>query len=84
MKSCSSKILTYRGKIILVDREDFTKLSKFKWCLTNGYPSRRQNISVNKSKIVYMHRIVMNTPEGMITDHINGDKLDNRKKNKGM
>jgi hypothetical protein len=28
-----------------------------------------------------MHRIVNNTPEGMYTDHINMDKLDNRKSN---
>ena len=28
-----------------------------------------------------MHRVVMNTPKGMDTDHINGDKLDNRKCN---
>ena len=25
-----------------------------------------------------MHRLVNDTPEGFITDHINGDKLDNR------
>ncbi len=28
-----------------------------------------------------MHRLVAKTSEGMDTDHINGDRLDNRKKN---
>lgn len=29
----------------------------------------------------YMHRIINNTPEDLITDHVNGDGIDNRKKN---
>lgn len=28
-----------------------------------------------------MHRLIMNTPEGMLVDHINHDCLDNRKSN---
>ena len=28
-----------------------------------------------------LHRLICNTPEGMVTDHINGDSLDNRKSN---
>jgi len=30
---------------------------------------------------IRLHRLVARTPEGMITDHLNGDKLDNRKSN---
>lgn len=32
-------------------------------------------------KSIYMHRLVANSPEDAYTDHINGDKLDNRKCN---
>lgn len=28
-----------------------------------------------------MHTLVNNTPKGLVTDHINGDRLDNRKAN---
>jgi hypothetical protein len=28
-----------------------------------------------------MHRVILNTPDGMKTDHINNDKLDNRRCN---
>jgi hypothetical protein len=30
---------------------------------------------------IYLHRFIMNTPDGMDTDHINGNRLDNRKEN---
>lgn len=29
----------------------------------------------------FMHRYIMNCPEDMVVDHINGDRLDNRKSN---
>ncbi len=31
--------------------------------------------------MVYMHRIIMNPPDGKQVDHINGDGLDNRVEN---
>ena len=34
----------------------------------------------NKKHTV-LHRLIMNTPKGYVTDHINGDKLDNRREN---
>ena len=38
---------------------------------------------VNRRKLtnLFMHRLVNNTPEGKVTDHINGNTLDNRKVN---
>lgn len=61
----------------LVDQEDYKALSQFKWYLSkDGYAARRKGYGTT-----YMHRLVMNTPLGMSTDHINHDKLDNRKSN---
>lgn len=34
-----------------------------------------------KYKKIYLHKEINKTPPGMDTDHINRDKLDNRKKN---
>jgi len=59
----------------LVDDEDFDKVNKFRWSITNnGY-------ALKKSGTRQMHRLILNTPKGKDTDHINGNKLDNRREN---
>lgn len=64
----------------IVDDEDYDLVNKWKWYCKRGYAVR--SIYVNKkSKKVYLHRFLMNTPEGLSVDHINGNKLDNRKAN---
>lgn len=35
----------------------------------------------NGQTAISMHRVIMNTPKGMETDHINGNGLDNRREN---
>jgi hypothetical protein len=74
--SMAQSIPLTQGKFTLVDDEDFEKLNKFKWYFHDGYAIRQV-----KGKIVRMHREIANTPIDMLTDHINGDKLDNRKVN---
>ena len=66
-----------------VSDEDFDKLSKFKWY---GAGSKKKyacrQFQKNRMKhYVYMHREVMDAPEDMVVDHINGDPLDNRREN---
>lgn len=63
----------------MVDDEDYEELSKFKWHTANGYVVR--HVTTKPDVREYMHRRVNNTPKGLVTDHINGDKLDNRKEN---
>lgn len=70
-----------KNKVALVDDEDAPLVQGWSWCLTNGYPSRRETVRRNKSRILYLHRLVTNAPAEMEVDHINGNKLDNRKCN---
>ena len=71
------------GKIALVDDEDYEYINQFTWhSNSDGYATRCAWIEGTRtSKRYYMHRLIMNTPKGMFTDHINRDRLDNRKSN---
>ena len=70
-----------KGKSAIVDDEDFAALSKHKWCLNNkGYAVRGSGRATGH-KTIFMHRVLCATPQGMATDHINGNKLDNRREN---
>lgn len=74
------EIMLTQGKKTIVDDEDYQHLKKWKWHLgASGYACR--SIKKPKPGRVIMHRVINNTPEGFETDHINGDKLDNRRKN---
>lgn len=70
-----------QGKKAVVDDEDYDELNKHKWYCSRGYAVRNVRIDENTRKTIRMHRIIADTPEDKFTDHINGDKLDNRKSN---
>lgn len=78
------KIPLTRGYSVKVDDEDYQKLSKFKWHYNNGYACRRLHKKVAykkyKGEYIYMHRLIMKHPE-LGVDHVNGDSLDNQRKN---
>lgn len=66
---------------VFVDDEDFDKVSRWSWQLSaNGYACRNHWTGDRYVKM-YMHRFIMDTPTGMDTDHINRNKLDNRRAN---
>ena len=60
-----------------IDADD-AHLDKHNWCLSgDGYP-----MTFVKGKLVKLHHLVLGKPEnGLVTDHINRNKLDNRKEN---
>lgn len=63
-----------RGDYTLVDEEDYERVMEYNWCRTKqGY--------VSNNKVGLMHRFIMNTPEGMYTDHIDHDRYNNTKAN---
>ena len=71
------KIKLTKGKYALVDDDMFEYLNQFKWY----YNSTGYAVRTVKGKKVLMHRIINNTPSSFETDHINRNKLDNRRKN---
>ena len=70
-----------QGKFALVDDEDFEWLNQFHWSVDgSGYPQRA--IKTEKGwRPLRMHRDILKLKAGEHGDHINGDKLDNRRSN---
>lgn len=63
----------------IIDANMAEYLSKYLWCLSNGYAVTRITIAKNTYKNVPMHHFVAGKPRtGHEIDHINRDKLDNR------
>lgn len=73
-----------QGKFAIVDDKDYPSLSKHKWYARRvgvlfyaGRGEKRNGKRFN----VHMHREIMKTPANLDTDHLNGNGLDNRRKN---
>ena len=71
-----------QGKVAIVDDEDYERLKGYSWQYNRkrGYAQRIAEKN-GKRAAVYLHREIMQPPPGMQVDHINGDKLDNRRNN---
>ena len=80
------KIKITRGQSAIVDDWWFAELNRNKWQAswaagTKSYRAKRE-VSIGGKKItIYMHAVVARTSEGMETDHINHNTLDNREEN---
>jgi hypothetical protein len=72
----SSKIYLSQGMYTLVDNDLFEYLNQWKWFFKQGYAVRNE-----KPNTIFMHRVINNTPSGYVTDHINRNRLDNRRRN---
>jgi len=60
-----------------VDEDDFDRVSKHTWaCDSIGYV-----ITTINGEAVRLHRFIMGFPEGLSIDHIDGNRLNNRKSN---
>lgn len=75
------KLYLSNGGFALVDNEDFEELSKYTWLSYCGYAYRPKSKKYGNEKNVSMHVHILGKVDGMEIDHINGNKLDNRKEN---
>ena len=79
------KIPLTQGKFAIVDDGDYDELNQHNWHATKGQNKNKFYAARwNKGKRPYnvtMHRLIMDCPDNMQVDHINGDSLDNRKCN---
>jgi hypothetical protein len=74
------RIALTKGKFATVDAADYEWLSAFRWHATCAR-GRYYAATVVHGKSISMHRMIMNPPAGMVTDHIDGNSLNNPRSN---
>lgn len=80
------KIFLTQGQYALVDDEDYEWLNQWKWYAhknRNTFYATRRKGPRNRQQMIRMHRILLGLKEkdGKITDHIDGNGLNNQKHN---
>lgn len=86
-------ILLTRNHSAIVDASDYEWLNRWKWyahvnARTGRISAQRaetipplERMNGRYQRTVHMHRLIMQCPENMEVDHINGNALDNRREN---
>lgn len=73
-----------RGHAAIVDDADYPALQVYSWCYKRCGASQyaaRGTKNNGLQETILMHRMILNAPDGIEVDHINGDGLDNRRYN---
>lgn len=71
-----------RGKFAIVDDEDYEWLNQWGWhCNSEDYVIRCVTVSKYKQKTIRMHRLILNTPNDMRSDHKDLNTLNNQRHN---
>lgn len=76
-----TRIKLGHNRFATVDESDTDLLAMYSWRIDGrGYAvTQVQNDGVRKT--ILMHRLILKAPKGLQVDHINHDKLDNRRLN---
>ena len=70
------------GDVAYVDAADYVRLKDYTWFMSKeGYAVGFVPNGDGQFKLQYMHRLILQPDPGELTDHINGDRLDNRREN---
>ena len=69
-----------QSQVAFVDDEDYTHLQKYAWRLLTQL-GRSYALRSEENKTIYMHRVIINAQRGEIVDHIDGNGLNNIRRN---
>ncbi|MCK5564715.1 MAG: HNH endonuclease [Planctomycetes bacterium] len=88
MKAKPVKIALTQGKFALVDKRDAKRVNKHKWYAKKPdhenrtfYAARSARVKGSRKKAIRMHRFIINAQPGQMIDHVDGDGLNNTRKN---
>lgn len=74
--------LTNTDEVSIINSEDYSRVSEIPWYKdSNGYVSKNLYVGNQKWEKLSLHRMVLGAEKGQIVDHINGNRLDNRRSN---
>lgn len=84
--TANNQITLSKGKVAIVSQEDFEYLNQWKWSLhSGGYAVRREYLGIKDgkevSRYILMHREILKPNDNQEVDHINHNRLDNRREN---
>lgn len=71
------------GRILLMDEEDFVRYGNIPWRALRS-PQKEDRFYAHAwgdGGNLYLHRKILEAPQGITVDHINGDGLDNQRSN---
>lgn len=78
------KIKLTQNQYALIDDADFEFLSQWKWSMhtsNNNKYAYRKDKNTDYKKDVFMHRLITKCPKYKEVDHIDGNSLNNQRKN---
>lgn len=67
--------------LVEIDPSDFPTYKKYKWSIYNGYVQTNIKDVTGRSSTRRLHQILMNPSSGFMVDHIDLNKLNNRRNN---
>ena len=70
-----------QGKVATIDSMDLFLVDSHNWYFNKGYARTNISDGAGGQKNIKLHRLIMSAPSGMEVDHINLNKLDNRRAN---
>ena len=70
-----------KGKIAIVDAADYEELQRYGWYYVATGPDHGYARATINGQPVYMHRFLMQAPDGTEVDHIDLDRLNNCRDN---
>ena len=73
------KVYTTQGEVFYVSPESVEKIKEYTWSFHKK--DRKYSVAKIKGKRVFLHNFLCPHPKGYITDHIDGDTVNNRMTN---
>jgi len=79
------RIYLGEGEWTILDEKDYYRLCDFKWVISgNGrkfYAARHVKKGPGRTKVEYLHRVIMQPARGFVVDHRDRNPFDNRRDN---